>query len=263
MADVIWKAEVADGALVAAAIHNGHDVRPEVAAEFALSEPDRRREEDPYTAEWTAVGPTRIVGLRSRFEVDLNRPREKAVYRRPEDAWGLRVWRGELPEEVVRESLAEYDAFYSEVRQILSGIEQRHGRFVVLDLHTYNHRREGPEAAPADPVKNPEVNVGTGTMNRNLWSPVVDRFLSDLRAFDFDGRRLDVRENVKFQGGELSRWIHDTFPASGCSLAIEFKKMFMDEWTGELFVEHHRRILAALQSTVAGVLEELETIPPR
>ena len=31
---------------------------------------------------------------RSRFEVDLNRPREEAVYRVPEDCWGLDVWRG-------------------------------------------------------------------------------------------------------------------------------------------------------------------------
>jgi len=39
---------------VAVALHDGHDVR-DVAAHFA-TEIDRWREEDPFTATWTAVG---------------------------------------------------------------------------------------------------------------------------------------------------------------------------------------------------------------
>jgi hypothetical protein len=54
-----------------------------------------------------------------------------------------------------------------------------------------------------------------------------------MRAFDFNGRRLDVRENVAFQGkGELARFVHDAWPGAGCAIAIEFKKFYMDEWTG-------------------------------
>jgi hypothetical protein len=94
-------------------------------------------------------------------------------------------------------------------------------------------------------------------MDRNRWTPIVERFLGDLRAFDFAGRRLDVRENVKFRGGYFSQWIHESFPASGCSLAIEFKKFFMDEWTGELYPEEHQLILEALRWTIPGILEEL------
>jgi N-formylglutamate deformylase len=194
--------------------------------------------------------------LRSRFEVDLNRPRAKAVYRTPEDAWGLNVWNSPLADDVVETSLAEYDAFYSELRTILSGVAERYGSFVVYDLHSYNHRRDGPNGEPADATMNPEVNIGTGTMDRERWGPVVDRFIGDLRAFDFGGRRLDVRENVKFRGGQLSRWIHKTFPETGCSLAIEFKKFFMDEWTGEVDPQANALILAALESTTPGVLEE-------
>ncbi len=65
------------------------------------------------------------------------------------------------------------------------------------------------------------------------WHPLADRFMSELRGFDFLGRHLDVRENVKFRGGHLSGWIHETFPDSGCALAVEIKKFFMDEWTGD------------------------------
>lgn len=260
MSDSVWEAFVADSALIATAIHNGHDLRPEVEDLMILDEPDRLREEDPYTAAWTEVAPTRIVARRSRFGVDLNRPRERAFYRKPEDAWGLHLWRSEPGAEIVDDSLAEYDAFYSEVDRIFRSAEQRHGHFVVFDIHTYNHRRDGPDLAAADPKDNPEVNVGTGTMMREYWAPVVDRFIADLRAFDFGGRSLDVRENVKFQGGHLSRWTHENFPKTGCVLAIEFKKFFMDEWTGTVDAEEHQRIFEALESTVSGVLEQAKKV---
>ncbi len=249
--------EGGDAPLVAAAIHDGHGVRAEVAEASALTESKRLREEDPFTAGWTVIAPTRIVGLRSRFEVDLNRPRERAVYRSPEDAWGLRVWKQDPSEELISRSLEVYDRFYGAVHALLSRAARRFGRFVVYDLHSYNHRRDGPEAPAADPQANPEVNVGTGSMDRGRWAPVVDAFIGSLRSFDYCGRRLDVRENVKFRGGHFSHWTHESFSANACSLAIEFKKFFMDEWSGEPDPVQLDAIRQALASTVPAVLEAL------
>ena len=65
---------------------------------------------------------------------------------------------------------------------------------------------------------------------------------------------------MKFRGGNFSRWIHENFPESGCSIAIEFKKFFMDEWTGEPDYVVIEAIKSALKSTVAGVLEELKKL---
>jgi N-formylglutamate amidohydrolase len=258
MPDRIWTLEEGDLPLVAAAIHNGHAVRDEVAARLALSDAERLREEDPFTDRFASVAETRIVGLRSRFEVDLNRPRDRAVYQKPEDAWGLHVWATPPPEDLVARSLAAYDAFYEEVECVLRRMEARYGRFVVFDIHAYNHRRDGPEALPADPDQNPEVNVGTGTMQRERWAPVADRFISDLRAAEVQGRLLDVHENVKFQGGYFPEWIHTTFPETGCALAIELKKTFMDEWTGEPDEAAIDALRKALASTIPGVLGALE-----
>ncbi|HEY9847439.1 MAG TPA: N-formylglutamate amidohydrolase [Candidatus Caenarcaniphilales bacterium] len=246
--------------LVAAAIHDGHVVREEVAELLALEKHDRFREEDPYTRTWTIVADTRIIGLRSRFEVDLNRPRHQAVYHKPQQAWGLKVWKRQPPAELVACSLAEYDAFYAEVYSLLANLQQRFGHFVVFDLHSYNHRRGRPNAPPADPADNPEVNIGTVSMDRQRWAPVVDRFISDLRRFDFLGRQLDVRENVRFKGGYFPKWVHHKFPESGCALAIEFKKFFMDEWSYEADHAQLKAIYRALQSTVPGVLEELQKL---
>jgi len=249
-----------EGPILATAIHNGHDVRPELSDLLALSEDERLREEDPFTGRWTYISPNRIILNRSRFEFDLNRPREKAVYIKPEDAWGLNVWKSPPEDATVETSLAHYDRFYEDLRVALTELETRYGGFVVYDIHSYNHRRNGPEEEPEDPMANPEVNLGTGSMDREFWAPVADVFMDCMSRFDFSGRNLDVRENVKFKGGWLSQWVHRNFPRTGCCLAVEFKKIYMDEWTGEPFEERIELIRRALDMTVKPVGEGLDEV---
>ena len=243
--------------LVGAAVHDGHQTRPEILERFRLDDAGRLREEDPFTADMARALPRHVVGLHSRFELDLNRERDKAVYRVPEDAWGLDVWKNELEQDHADNSLAVFDAFYAEAKIALEKVRQAFGNFVVYDLHTYNHRRDGADAPPANADENPEVNIGTKTLNAPKFRPLIDRFMADLRAFDFGGRHLDVRENVKFGGGYFSKWVHDEFPDSACSIAIEWKKFWMDEWNGEADDEQRELIRLALVSTFDGVREEL------
>jgi hypothetical protein len=245
--------------IAAAAIHAGHVLRPDAADRIALSDAERLREEDPFTAQWTGLAGTRLIGRRSRFEVDLNRPRDAAVYQVPADAWGLTVWRHPVTD-LLAGSLQIYDAFYEAAREALSALQERFGRFVVLDLHSYNHRRDGPDQPPADPALNPEVNVGTGALPRDHWAPVVDRFLDDLRQVDVLGRRLDVRENVRFRGGHFAAWVQQQFPGTGCALAVEVKKFFMDEWTGRAHGAQLESVGQALAATVPGLIETLEAV---
>lgn len=254
----IWHISQGNGSLVATAIHDGHEIRDEVAEIIALSETARLREEDPFTSHMTTIAETRLIVSQSRFEVDLNRPREKAVYLEPKDSWGLQVWKSKPSPALIKRSLEEYDAFYNTVYQLFSELQHRFKRFVVFDIHSYNHHRDGMDKPAADPTLNPEVNIGTGTMNREYWAPIIERFISDLRAFDFLGRHLDVRENVKFKGGNFPRWIHEKFPNSACAISIEFKKFFMNEWTGELIKTELSAIRDALKSTVPGIMETLD-----
>lgn len=240
--------------VAAAALHDGHALRPDVRAALALGDEQRLREEDPFTAQWADAVETRLIGLRSRFEVDLNRPRERAVYLQPEDAWGLHVWRDTPPPSMVAASLAQYDAFYAAADQTLARMRELWGKFVVLDLHSYNHRRDGPTAPPADPATHPEVNIGTSNMDRHRWAPVVDGAIAHLSTVDFMGRTLDVRENVRFRGGHFPQWIHDTFSGHACALAIEFRKSFMDEWTGAPDVAH----VQAIRHVLASLVPELQ-----
>jgi len=256
----IWLEHQGEGPIFATAIHAGHDIRNELLPLLAIDETTRLREEDPYTDRWVNIVPGWIVMSRSRFEVDLNRERDEAVYRSPEMAWGLHLWKAPLNDELVEHSLQEYDAFYKELEVLLAKLARHYKRFVIFDIHAYNYRRKGPDSPPDDPSENPEVNIGTGTLDRNLCGCVVKRFIKDLRTFDFLGRHLDVRENVKFEGRQLARWIHSKFPDSACVLSVEFKKFFMDEWTGEAYESQLRAIREALHSTIPGILDELKSL---
>ncbi len=250
---LLWR--LGEGPILATAVHSAHGLRAELRPWMALGECERAREEDPYTDHWARLAPSWILPTRSRFEVDLNRPPREAVYRHPGMAWGLTVWRAPLPETLVRRSLALHAQFYAHLGALIERLLTRHRRLVVLDLHSYNHRRDGPWAAPADPRFNPEVNVGTGSLDRTRWAPLVARFMDDLRACG-----LDVRENVKFRGRYLAQWVHARFPPVAV-LAIEFKKTFMDEWTGVGDPEAIARLGAALRATFPGLRQALEDVP--
>jgi N-formylglutamate amidohydrolase len=257
MDEDLWHVTRGDQPLLATAIHDGHDARPEVAALFALDDAGRLREEDPHTGRWTSAVENRVIARRSRFEVDLNRPPETAVYRTPADAWDLHVWRQPPSDDLVARSMAEYQAYHDLVGGLLGELRERFGRFVVLDLHSYNHRRDGAEAPPADPAANPVINVGTGNIDRDRWGPLVDRFIGELREHEVLGAPLDVRENVRFRGGHFSKWVVQTFPDEGCPIAVEAKKVYMDEWTGVPDEQAITEIGEALAATVPGLLDSL------
>lgn len=251
-----WIVTNGDDPVVATAIHAGHSLRPEVEALTKLSEAHRLMEEDPFTDQWVNVAENSIIVDVSRFEVDLNRPREKAVYIRAEDAWGLDLWKSEPSADIVNRSLEIYDEFYAELGQLCDRVIDAHGRVVVLDIHSYNHRRNGADAAVDDPELNPEINLGTESIAAS-WSPVVSAFTKAMSELPFYDDTLDVRTNVKFRGGNMSRWVNARYKDHGCSIAIEMKKIFMDEWSGVLDEGIASTIGNILQSAVGSIREEL------
>ena len=251
-----WSLGVSALPLVTAAIHAGHDLRPELAAQIALDRATRRREEDPFTDRITAAGGIPVVVHRSRFEVDLNRPRHRCVYEDADAAWGLEVWREPLGAEQKERSRRLHDAFYEQLGGILDDLA-RQGPFVVLDIHSYNHRRDGADRPPAPARENPEINIGTGSMDRDRWGHVVDRFMHDLGEQVVAGHTLDVAENVKFEGGFLCQWVHERYVDTGCALAVELKKTFMDEWTGRPDHQHLDELTEAFTASVPLLLGEL------
>lgn len=240
------------GQIVTTSIHAGHDLRPEVAELMVLDEEDRRREEDPYTNVIASLMPARVLVHHSRFEADLNRSRDKAIYATPADCWGFDVFgAGGLPDDVRARSLEYWDTFYDHLADRLDALAAR-GPFVVLDVHSYNHRRPGPHQPEEPWDRNPELDLGTGTVDREQFTPVIDALRSTMANQGFD-----VRDEIKFFPKNLSQWVHARYPGRGCAMSLEFKKTFMDEWTGIADADHLRRLATALQQTIAPLEEAL------
>jgi len=219
--------------VLALAIHHGHQVPPALARFTSISDIDRYREEDPYTGQFAQYFPNHIIVETSRFAVDLNRRREQCVYLEPEDAWGLKTRNSELPEALYDDLLASYDDWYNTLVYQIERLLNLHPFLIVLDLHSFNHRRGGPDAEPDPQSENPDIILGRSNMPQNLY-PLVEDLRKNLDGKKFGNYSLDVRTDVKFPGGRLPRFLHERFPDRLICPAIEFKKIFMNEWSGKL-----------------------------
>lgn len=256
----IWSATFGDSPIIGTAIHDGHILRDDLMASMALSDAERLYEEDPFTGDMIGGLTNRIVGHRSRFEIDLNRARDAAIYLTPEQSWGLKVWQDRLEEPAIAASLRLHNDYYAMLTTFLDRIEDRHGRFILLDVHSYNHRRHGADDPATPQADAPDINIGTISMDRQRWAFAVDAVIEHFSSATIGGRKLDVRENIAFQGrGEQTRFVHEKYPETGCAIAIEFKKIFMDEWTGEpdnRIIADIRRAMIELEGVLEDVLGE-------
>ena len=251
--DMVW----GEGPVIATAIHDGHGIRDSLQPYLAIDEEARRREEDPMTGLLTEVGDVRIRVRTSRFQADLNRPREKAVATDPADVWGLHLWRGPLPQAEIDLSLAYYDRFYRMIRAVIEDRIARCGQVLLIDIHSYNHRRDGADAAPAPQRGNPDIELGVTTLDPERWGHVARRFGDVLRATLVHGREPDVRENIRFPtGGFFPEWVYATWGDKVCTISPEFKKTYMDEWTAQVDLRAIEEFRAGLQRAVDAVRPE-------
>lgn len=242
--------------IIATAIHNGHYIRPNLKDNLIISDEDRKREEDPYTNSIIRSYDNRIVVNTSRFEVELNRNRDRAIYKTPEDCWGLEVWKRQLKESEIQQSLAEYDSFYRRLDSAISETIKSFGYAIVLDVHSYNHNRLGLGQPYDSQEDNPQIILGTTNMPRTYLESIY-KIQKKFQENIYQGKKLDCRIDIKYPGGTMSRHLHREFPGKVFSLAIEFKKTFMNEWTGELYRDKMEELITALQSITPLLTKDL------
>ena len=230
------------GPVLATAVHAGHAIRDELRPFLAISEADQRREEDPMTGIWSTVGDDAFRNYTSRFQCDLNRSRETAIYETPDDAWGLTVWDRQPPDAMKARSLAVWDRYYETMAGWIEGLIAEHGRVLVMDIHSYCHRRDGPDAAPAPQEDNPDIDLGVTTMDQDRFPGLLEAFEEALRGVPVLGAQgqrgeagpMDVRRNVRYpDGGHWPEWVHATYGDRVATITLEVKKFYMDEWTGD------------------------------
>ena len=253
-----WELTLGDGPVIAAAVHDGHAMRSALQPYLAIDEATRRRDEDPLTGVWTSVGDVQLRVRASRFEADLNRPRDLAISRDPANTWGIQVWDASLPDTEIERSLAYHDRFYTMVRRLMDAAIDRFGQVLVLDIHSYNHRRDGAEAEPADVEGNPEIDLGVTTLDHGRHGRLLGRFTEALRSVPLHGRTPDVRNNVRYDGGgHFPEWLYSTYGDAVCAISLEYKKVFMDEWSGQADIGALYDLRDGLRAAVAAARPEL------
>jgi N-formylglutamate deformylase len=237
------------------AIHAGNRIRDALRNAVAVDPADQYREEDPGTEKFIQDFPIQIIALDSRFEYDLNRPSDQAVYLTPDMSWGLTVWNRPLIEEEIDISLAKHREFHQLMDLIADFLIQQNGHAFIFDVHSYCYQRE--EQLPWYVDDKPVINLGTEAINQNIFGESIKKLINHLSQISVDGRPIAVAENEVFKGGYLARRLcarnHDQLAV----FAIEFKKIFMDEWSGEFHPAIFNNLLAKFSLAVSKLIKDL------
>lgn len=253
-----WDIHRTGGPVLATAVHAGHQIDERLLPLMKVDAATRRREEDPMTGIWSTVGDDAFRCYVSRFQIDLNRPRESAVYKTADDAWGIEVWNEQPSDEALALAYDQWDSFYAMMAEWLEGLIAEHGRVLLLDIHSYNHRRDGPFSQAATQENNPDIDLGVTTTDRSKFGHVIDQFRDELARHEAAGRKLDVRENVRYEdGGHWPEWVFAKYGENVATVTLEYKKFYMDEWTGNAFLPVVEDLRYGLAQAVSAVRKEL------
>jgi uncharacterized protein (TIGR02421 family) len=209
---------------ICTAIHDGHKMREATQKHCALDAHERLYEEDPFTCQLIDSMPITLAGGDSRYEYDLNRPVATCIYKK---AWGKTVWKTALPTAVKKQNIAKHQRFYRILDALISKIEKLFGACIVFDVHSYNHLRHERET--------PTFNIGTEQIDQDRWKKVLEHFTQRLASLSLENIAITAKHNDIFFGrGYLIAHTNGRFENT-LVLPLEIKKIFMDEYKGELY----------------------------
>ncbi|MDT0554809.1 N-formylglutamate amidohydrolase [Patiriisocius hiemis] len=225
-----------------AAVHDGHQFRKDLWDNCLHTEYERWFEEDPSTKEFIKSHPIVVAGCDSRFEYDLNRDPENAVF---ETAWGKQLWKNPLPLAQKQKSLAKHANFYKVTHALVKKLEEKFTAAIVYDIHSYNWVRWDREV--------PVINLGTTNINNNRFNTFVETWRSSLSKLEIpEIKETTSKVNDTFYGnGYFLKYITQNFENT-LVLATEFKKIYCDELTGVVFPE----VVSAIEQQLRQKVKE-------
>ena len=246
--------------VLALAVHAGHEIRDELVLRMAVSEDLRLYEEDPLTDRFARKFPIAAWATASRFEVDLNREEEKAVYMTPDMAWGIHVWNDPPTPEMKKRSLDRWHEGQRFVDGLVDRAVEQFGYCILLDFHSYNYQRD-KEVPDWWAEEKPAINLGTREAHPR-FRKVLDAILEAFGRIEWDGRPVTVRENFPFKGGYVHRRQQARHPDRVLVPSIEMKKIFMNEREGGFLEPGFPKLLDDTVIAVCGVMERLHELLP-
>lgn len=227
---------------VCGAVHDGHQFRKELWENCLHTEYERWYEEDPETKNMVISHPILIAGCDSRFEYDLNRDPENAVF---ETAWGKQLWKQPLPEAQKVKSIKKHASSYKVVHALISKIEEKFGVCVVYDMHSYNWKRWDREV--------PTWNLGTSNIDNERFGDQVEAWRQALSTIELPHNiKQTAKINDTFQGnGYFLKYITTNFKNT-LVLATEIAKVYCDEYNQVIYPE----VVSAVEEQLKFLLKE-------
>ncbi len=231
---------------ICGAVHDGNQFRKSLWENCLHTEYERWYEEDPCTKEMVRSHPVVIAGCDSRFEYDLNRGPENAIY---EDAWGKRLWKEPLANQEKDHSMSKHSAFYEVTHALVRKIEEKYSRAIVFDMHSYNWKRWDREV--------PVWNLGTTQIDNERYGGIVEAWKERLSKMDLpNGIGSTSAVNNTFYGkgyflGYITRHFENTLV-----LATEIAKVYCDEHSGIIYPEVVRSVEEHLKELIPLQVEE-------
>lgn len=210
-----------------AAIHDGHQLDKRLWENCLHTAYDRWFEEDPGTGTMISMLPITIIAHDSRFEYDLNRDPNEAVY---DSAWGKNLWKKPLTRDERDRAISKHDNFYKVVLQLVVKLEELFGSVVFHDLHSYNIKRWDRKV--------PVFNLGTTNINQNKYKTAIDQWQEILNNMSLPiDEKISCEVNDVFQGnGYFLKYVTQN-SINTLVLATEISKIYCDEETGVIYPE--------------------------
>lgn len=227
---------------VCGAIHDGAQFRKELWDYCLHTQYERWYEEDPETKKMVNSQPILMAGRDSRFEYDLNRSTEEAVF---ETAWGKQLWKEPLSEKEKAKSLAKHTAFFKVTHALIDKIESKFGCCIVYDMHSYNWQRWDREV--------PTWNLGTTNIDNERFGKEIESWRQSLSEIKFPNgiKSTAAINNTFFGNGYFLKYITKSFKNT-LVLATEIAKVYCDELNQVIFPE----VVQAVEEQLKGRMRE-------
>lgn len=210
-----------------AAIHDGYQFRKELWSNCIHTAYERWYEEDPETKSMIHSHPIVLAGCDSRFEYDLNRGPEEAVF---ETAWGKQLWHEPLSAEMKQKSIEKHSNFYKVTHALISKLEEKFGVCIVYDMHSYNWKRWDREV--------PTWNLGTSNIDNERFGNSVESWRKSLSeiVFPYNIKSTAKINNTFYGNGYFLKFITNSFK-NVLVLATEISKIYCDEYQQIIYPE--------------------------
>lgn len=162
--------------VVALLPHTGHRVREEIASKMSIEDDSRLADEDASLTPLVENFPVQIFGLDSRYEYDVDRPRGEAIYLKPFQSWGKKVWVNPPSKDEIDASLQKYDEFHDLMDFFTEELLKLHSKLMVVDLHGVTPKA-GTKISSAF-----QLDVDTSAIDQGKFGKAVDLFAQSIKA---------------------------------------------------------------------------------